>query len=133
MAPLGSFIQGVALSAVGAVLAGVIWVVIALATGFIIGYVGILIGIAAGSGMHIGQKGYSKNGGIIAAGMTLAAILMAKLAVVQIYLAQHHSNASVFDLDASRLAFYLFTPISLLIMVISMGAAFRTASGSVKT
>jgi hypothetical protein len=135
MAPQGSFVAGLAMSAAFALAASVLWFLVAWATGFAFGYIAILIGGAAGAGMKIGQKGFSATGGAVAAGMTLLAILVAKLALVEFILlpiATHNNpHASIFNLDTAALAYYFFKPISLIIMLIGMAAAFRTANGSI--
>jgi hypothetical protein len=135
MAPQGSFVAGLAMSAAFALAASVVWFLFAWITGFAISYIAILIGAAAGVGMQTGQKGYSSAGGAAAAGMTVVAILLAKLALVEFILlpiASHHNpHASIFNLNQAALAFYFFKPISLIIMAIGMGAAYRTANGSV--
>jgi DNA-directed RNA polymerase subunit M/transcription elongation factor TFIIS len=135
MAPQGSFVAGLAMSAAFALAASVLWFVVAWATGYAFGYIAILIGGAAGAGMKIGQKGFSSAGGAVAAGMTLAAILIAKLALVEFIMlpiATHNDpHASIFNLNTAALAYFFFKPISLIIMLIGMGAAFRTANGSI--
>jgi hypothetical protein len=131
MAPSGSFVAGLGMSALFALGASVLWFVVAWATGFAIGYIAILIGGAAGVGMQMGQKGYSRSGGIAAAGMTLGAIFVAKLAVIEAILARSNLNVSVFNLNGAVLAGYFFNPLSLIIIAIGMAAAFRTANGSV--
>jgi hypothetical protein len=131
MAPQGSFLAGLALSAAFALAGSVLWIVIAWTTGYVIGYIAIAIGAAAGIGMRIGQKGFSTAGGAAAAGLTVCAILFAKLAVVEILLNSLGLHISIFDLNGSRLGHYLFSPMSLVFMVIGVGAAFRTANGSV--
>jgi DNA-directed RNA polymerase subunit RPC12/RpoP len=132
MAPTGSFVAGLVVSAVFALGASVVWFVVAWATGFAIGYIAILIGIAAGVGMQIGQKGHSRVGGVAAAAMTLGAIIVAKIAVIEAILARNpDSHGSIFNLDAAALAYYFFSPIGLIIIAIGMAAAFRTANGSV--
>jgi hypothetical protein len=131
MAPSGSFVAGLGMSAVFALGASVLWFAVAWATGYAIAYIAILIGGAAGVGMQMGQKGYSRSGGIAAAGMTLGAILVAKLAVIEAILTRSNLHISVFDLKGDVLAGYFFSPLSLIIIAIGMAAAFRTANGSV--
>jgi hypothetical protein len=131
MAPEGSLLLGVAMCAAFAFVASLLWIAVAWVTGFSIGYIAILIGGAAGVGMRVGHKGFSKTGGMIAAAMTLAAILCAKLVVMQLELTHLGLNISVFDMDSAALCTYLFKPIGLIIIAIGMGAAFRTANGSV--
>ena len=131
MAPDGSFIAGVAFSAAFAIGASALWIAVAYATGFTVGYIAILIGGAAGVGMQIGHKGYSSVGGATAAAMTLVAILLAKLIVIELVLSRHNIHKSVMDLDSAKLAYYFFSPIGLIIIAVGMAAAYRTANGSV--
>jgi hypothetical protein len=135
MAPQGSFVAGLAMSAAFALAASILWFAFAWATGFVIGYIAILIGGAAGAGMKIGQKGFSSAGGFAAAGMTVLGILLAKLALLEFVilpLARVHSpGASISSLNQAALAYFFFRPISIIIMLIGMGAAYRTANGSV--
>ncbi len=131
MAPQGSFMAGLALSAAFALAASVVWFLIAWTTGFTVGYIAILIGGAAGAGMKIGQKGFSSTGGTAAAALTLAAIMCAKFAVIEVILMRAGSHKSIFDLSGPALGYYFFSPIGLIIIVIGMGAAFRTANGSI--
>jgi hypothetical protein len=130
MAPDGSLMLGIVLSAVFALAASIVWIVVAWLTGFAIAYIAILIGCAAGIGMQIGHRGYSRAGGIIASGMTILAIFAAKVAVLEIILARKGSHVSLFDLDPAKLGYYFFSPIGLIIIVVGVGAAFRTANGS---
>ena len=132
MAPQGSLMVGVAMSLAFAAAASVVWVLVATVTGFTIGYIAILIGWAAGAGMKVGQKGFSSAGGSAAAGVTLAAILLAKLATIELYLALHHGMVVPLSaLTGPKAGFYFFNPIGVIIMLVGMGAAFRTANGSV--
>lgn len=131
MAPNGSFVAGLVVSLIFAVGASVVWIALAYATGIMIGYVAILIGGAAGVGMQIGHKGYSRAGGYGAAALTFVAILLAKLIVLEMLLSRAGSHRSIADLDPAKLGYYLLGPISLIIMVIGMAAAFRTANGSI--
>jgi ribosomal protein S27AE len=132
MAPQGIFIAGLAMSAAFALAASLVWIAVAWLSGLAIGYIGILIGIAGGLGMRIGHKGFSTAGGYAAAAITLLAILAAKLAVLELVMAQKHPNASIFAADPAKLGYYFFSPIGLIIIVIAMAAAFRTANGGVK-
>jgi hypothetical protein len=130
MAPDGSLIMGIILSAVLALVASLVWIAVAWLTGFAIGYIAILIGIAAGLGMQIGHKGFSKAGGVIAAFMTIGAIFIAKFVVLLALL--NLENKSISDIDGSKLGLYFFSPIGLIIIAVGVGAAFRTAAGSMK-
>jgi len=78
--------------------------------------------------MQVGHKGYSKTGGIIAAGMTIFAIFAAKIAVLEIILSRHGETIS--EIEQSRLLYYFFNPIGLIIIAVGVGAAYRTANGS---
>jgi hypothetical protein len=123
----GSVLLGVATCAGFALAASLVWILIAWLTGYAIGYVAVLIGAAAGAGMKVGQKGGSDAGAFIAAGMTVIAILFAKLMVLELYIIHRGLNASIFNLDAGHLATYLFTPMSAVFITIGVLAAFRSA------
>ena len=119
------------MSAIFAVAASIVWIVIAWFTGYAIGYVAILIGGAAGAGMQLGQKGHSTNGGSSRCGITLLAILLAKFAVIEMLLTHQGFNRSIFDLNGAKLGYYFFSPIGLIIIAVGMGAAYRAGNGSV--
>ena len=53
--------------------------------------------------MQIGHKGYSKAGGRIASGMTILAIIIAKLVVLGIIIARSGKNISIFNMKGSVL------------------------------
>ena len=76
--------------------------------------------------MRVGHKGFSTVGGMIASAMTLAAILAAKVVVIELVLARQGLGRSIFDLDSTKLGFYFLSPIGLIIIAIGMGAAYRT-------
>jgi phosphate/sulfate permease len=133
MAPDGSFIMGLVLSAVFALTASLLWIGFAWLTGFSIGWIAILIGGAAGVGMQAGHRGYSVAGGFGAAAMTFVAILAAKFAVLLLVLMprlNHAQNWSFADFNLAAVALYFFSPIGCIIILIGMGFAFKTASGS---
>jgi hypothetical protein len=131
MAPQGSFAAGLLVSLLFAVGASVVWIALAYATGFSIGYVAILIGGAAGVGMQVGHKGYSRTGGIVAAALTLVAILLAKWVVLEMLLSRSHLHKTIADLAPAKVGYYFFNPIGLIIIAVGMAAAFRTANGSI--
>jgi hypothetical protein len=128
MAPDGSFVLGLVLSAVFALVASLIWVGVAWLTGRNFAVIAMLIGGAAGLGMQAGHRGYSAVGGFVAAGMTILAIFAAKLTVVFIIISR--AGLSFSDLDGSKVGFYFFNPIGLIIIAIGVGIAFKTASGT---
>jgi len=82
MAPEGKFIVGLAASFGLALVGGLIWFLVTWLSGWDIYLVCMIIGVFAGLGMQIGQKGFSTAGGWAAAGVTLLVLLMARLAVV---------------------------------------------------
>jgi hypothetical protein len=87
MAPQGSFLVGMACCAGFAIAGALIWFLIGYYTGYSIGFVAMGVGALAGVGMQIGQKGYSKLGGVVAAAMTLVAIVIANIAIAVVVLA----------------------------------------------
>lgn len=100
MAPQGSFMLGVGGSIAGGIVGAVIWFLIAHFTGFEVGFVAIGVGALAGLGMQIGQKGYSKLGGVVAALVAFLAILSAKAAVfAAIIMGSDASTPSMAELD----------------------------------
>jgi hypothetical protein len=62
--------------------------------------------------------------------MTLFAILVAKVVVLELIL--QHENKSLSQLDQAEVAYYFFRPMGLIIIIIGVAAAFRTANGSSK-
>jgi len=129
MAPQGPFAAGAILCCIFALVASLLWIVVAWASHLSFGIIAIAIGIAAGIGMQIGHKGYSNHGGYFAAGMTLAAILLAKFAVLElvVLIPHHHTIAA---LPAAALAYYFFSPVGDIIMLVGLAAAYRCASGT---
>jgi hypothetical protein len=87
MAPQGSFLIGVACCAGFATAGALVWFLIGYFTGYSIGFVAMGVGALAGVGMQIGQKGYSKLGGVVAAALTLVAIIVANIAIAVVILA----------------------------------------------
>lgn len=132
MAPQGSFVMGLVFSLIFAAAASIVWIALAYATGLTIGYVAILIGGAAGVGMQLGHKGYSRLGGIAAAALTLVVILLAKIIVLEMVLARMHPPRTIESYSSAKLGYYFFSPIGLIIIAVGVAAAFRTANGSVR-
>jgi hypothetical protein len=62
--------------------------------------------------------------------MTIVAIFIAKPVVLEVTMAHLGINQSIFDLNGSKLGYYFFSPIGMLIIAIGVGAAYRTANGS---
>ena len=130
MAPQGSLALGIAYSTGFALVASLLWIGVAYLTGLAIGWIALAIGAAAGVGMQLGHKGYSKVGGMIAAGTTLFAIMVAKFAVLEIIIARSGKNISIFNLNPAKLGYYFFSPIGVIIILVGVAFAYRTANGS---
>jgi hypothetical protein len=77
----GPFIRGCIFSTIGAIIGGVLWWVIAMKTGYEVGYVAWIVGALAGTGMHIGFRDESVVAGIVAAGLSVASIVTARVVI----------------------------------------------------
>lgn len=87
MAAQGSFWVGLGVSAGAVVGAVIVWFLAGyllplLAVPFVALLGAPLIGLAAGLGMQIGQKGYSSAGGLAAAALTVVGIIAGRIAIV---------------------------------------------------
>ena len=82
MAPQGSFLVGLCVSFGLALAASLIWFLVAWGVGWDVYFLVALVGVGAGVGMQIGQKGYSTMGGLAAVGVTLLVMIMARFAVI---------------------------------------------------
>jgi ribosomal protein L40E len=82
MAPDGSIWIGLLVSIALAIVGGIIYFFVTWGTKLDISILCTFIGILAGVGMQIGQKGYSNAGGWVAMGVTLVVMLTARFAVV---------------------------------------------------
>jgi len=69
---------GVTLSALGAILGGVIWYAIARGIEAELGWIAVLVGLLAGIGMRMGVKGQSGLGALVAIPLAILAIAGAK-------------------------------------------------------
>ena len=125
----GSFALGIILSFAFAAAASVLWIIVAYATGFAIGYIAILIGGAAGVGMRMGHRRSGPVGGVAAAVLALIAIMLAKMIVLELVLARAGVVRPITELDSTRLAAYFFNPMGLLIIAVGVAAAYRTGKG----
>jgi hypothetical protein len=93
LAPQGSFFIGVLTSFALATGAALIYAIAAWGIGlisfglgnYIAAFLISLVGIGAGIGMQMGQKGYSTLGGIAAAGVTLVVMLIARVLVIVLF------------------------------------------------
>jgi hypothetical protein len=133
MAAQGSFPVGVVVCIAGGLAVAVVWFGIAKATGLGLPLIGCATGIACGVGMHLGQKGTSDIGGIVAAAVTFLCIVATKVAIVYAILyplAQTFDDEQTFRLVLTASMIRLSTIVSL---VVGVGIAWRTASGSMSS
>jgi hypothetical protein len=82
LAPQGSFALGLLASFGFALVAAIPWILVVYLTDRDFYYLELLVGVAAGFGMQVGQKGYSSLGGWAAAGMTFIVLVVARVGVV---------------------------------------------------
>src|SRR4029079_14928786 len=94
LAPQGSFFIGLQTSFALATGAALVYALVAAGIGhfvscgwgnYIATFLIALVGIGAGVGMQIGQKGYSSLGGFAAAGVTLVVMLVARVLVIVLF------------------------------------------------
>ena len=78
----GPFAMGCALSFVGAMIGAVIWYMVAIQTGYEIGWIAWGLGLLAGLGMAIGNRGGSALAGVVAAGIAVVGIVAAKAFII---------------------------------------------------
>lgn len=124
MAPQGSFVVGLVLASVFGVVCSILWIVVMFLTGFEIGILATVVGWTVGLGMQIGQKGHSRRGGIAAATIAVLAIAGPKLLLMALVLAVLPGK------NAAEVGYAFFHPLTLLFILLGIGAAFRTANGS---
>lgn len=82
MAAQGSFMMGLLLSFGLATVGGIVWFLVTWLSGLNFYLVCVLVGVCAGAGMKIGQKGYSTLGGWAAVGVTVIVMIGARLAII---------------------------------------------------
>ncbi|CAN5506491.1 hypothetical protein BH09PLA1_BH09PLA1_19970 [soil metagenome] len=82
LAPQGRFIVGLLMSVVLAIVASLPWFIVAFATDRDFYFLEVIVGLAAGFGMQIGQKGYSSLGGWASAGVTFIVLIAMRILVV---------------------------------------------------
>ncbi len=112
------------LASVFGIVCSILWIVVMFVTGFEIGILATVVGWTVGLGMQLGQKGYSRQGGIAAATIAVLAIAGPKLLLLALLLAVSHGK------DAAELGFSLFHPLTILFVILGIGAAYRTANGA---
>ena len=77
----GTFLLGIAFSSIGALIGAAIWTVVAMTTGYSIGWIAWGVGVLAGIGMKLGYRNQSTSAGVAAASVALAGVLVAKVAI----------------------------------------------------
>ena len=77
---------GIALSAAGAAIGGVIWFFVAIKTGYNIGWIAVFVGGLSGLGMRMGLQGHSTFGAIIAVVLGIGAIAGARYMILSMIL-----------------------------------------------
>ncbi|MBC8108905.1 MAG: hypothetical protein H7Z14_20135 [Anaerolineae bacterium] len=107
LAPQGKVIVGLMLSVVFALVASLPWFIVTFATDRDFYILELLVGIAAGFGMQVGQKGYSTLGGILAAGTTFVVLIGMRIVLVIAVLApmvleRESTSAEVASLTAEQ-------------------------------
>ena len=82
LAPQGPVYIGILLSIVFAVVASLPWFIVTYMTDRDFYILEVLVGVAAGFGMQVGQKGYSTLGGILAAATTFVVLIGTRIVLV---------------------------------------------------
>jgi hypothetical protein len=100
-----NLIGGLIGGAVGGLIGGAIWTGVAYGTGYEIGWIAWGVGAIVGVGVSAGSKGEAGQiGGVMAATLAIASILIAKYAVVQLMVSKHipaNLSISVDDVPAA--------------------------------
>lgn len=78
-ASMGGFLMGAILSGVGAAIGAVVWAVIAIMSGFEIGWLAIGVGALAGYGMLLGYPARNTRAGLVAACMAIFGMVLGKM------------------------------------------------------
>lgn len=126
---------GVGLSGAGALLGAFVWAMIAIVTGFEIGWIAWGIGFTAGAGMayahHLSDAIDDFLGGAIASTMSVFGILAGKYAVYQfVVLAAISELGEVAELLDGEISFgMMFGPMDALFFFLAVGTAYKLGSG----
>jgi len=99
---MGGLMKGTILSGVGAVIGAALWAVIAIMSGFEIGWIAIGVGALAGYGMLLGYPAQNTRAGFIAACMALFGILLGKLFIF-VFLVRALITGDTSDIDIQRM------------------------------
>lgn len=102
---MGAFMLGCVLSLVGALIGAGIWIGVAMATEYEIGWIAWGVGGLAGLGMAMGYRDRNVKAGLVASVMALFGVVFAKVMVfvlVIMSLAQTYSKAAENDIQAQR-------------------------------
>jgi hypothetical protein len=126
---------GVGLSGAGAFLGSIVWAVIAIVTGFEIGWIAWGVGFGAGAGMayahHLSDGIDDFLGGVIASTMAILGILAGKFAVYQfVVLAAIGELEGLGELIEDEISFgMMFGPMDALFLFLAVGTAYKIGSG----
>ena len=126
---------GVGLSGAGALLGAFVWALIAIITGFEIGWIAWGVGFCAGAGMayghHLSDGIDDFLGGATASTMSVFGILAGKYAVYQfVVLAAISELGEVAELLEGEISFgIMFGPMDALFFFLAVGTAYKLGSG----
>lgn len=101
-ASMGGLLKGTLLSGVGAAVGAALWAVIAIMSGYEIGWIAIGVGALAGYGMHIGYPAENARAGFVAACMALFGILLGKLFIF-VFFVHALITGNTSDIDIQRM------------------------------
>ncbi|MCA9124470.1 MAG: hypothetical protein H6822_25305 [Planctomycetaceae bacterium] len=130
-----AFLIGVGLSGAGALLGAVVWAIIAIVTGFEIGWIAWGVGFGSGAGMayahHLSDAIDDFLGGVIAATMATLGIVAGKYAVYQfVVLAAIGELGELAELLEDEITFgMMFGPMDALFFFLAIGTAYKLGSG----
>lgn len=105
---VGSFALGCVLSLVGGLLGATVWFFVAMGTGYELGFVAWGVGLAAGAGMAIGARMAGPLPGVIASGIALLSIVVAKFCIfIAVIVSVVTGNTSNSDLQRAFVTHHL--------------------------
>jgi hypothetical protein len=83
---VGSFGLGILLSSLGAGIAAFIWAVVAVKWHWELGFIAWGVGLLAGGGMYLGYRSHNVLAGVVAAGISVFGIVLAKVFIFAFWL-----------------------------------------------
>ena len=131
----GAFLIGIGLSGAGAAVGAIIWALIAIVTGFEIGWIAWGVGFCSGVGMAIAHNLSDEIddflGGVIASLMAILGILAGKFAVYQfVVLASLGELGEIGELLEDEISFgMMFGPMDALFFFLAVATAYKLGSG----